>query len=195
MRIEATTIDGVHRLVPTPHHDERGWFSRTFDAAVLAEAGLVHTFVQHNQSRSRRGVVRGLHVRVGASEEKVFRVARGQVFEAVVDTRPWSPTFRRVETFVLDDVTMTQLYLPRGVAHGFQVLSEEADVCYLHAEPYVAGADVAIAWDDPALAIAWPVAEAVVSARDAHAPRLDALDLDGLFDPTGSDPTGSTRQG
>ena len=100
----------------------------------------------------------------------------------MVDVRPWSPTFRHVERVELDDETMVHLYLPPWVAHGFQVVSSSADICYLHSRPYEPGADLAIVWDDPALGIAWPITPPTLSERDATAPRLDQLDLSSLFD-------------
>lgn len=180
--VRSTSIPGVALIAPTPIADERGFFSRTLDLAWLADAGMETHFVHHNQSRSRRGVLRGLHVRSGRSEVKLVRCARGTVVDHVVDTRPWSPTFRHVEQFVLDDVNMQQLYLPPFVAHGFQVTSAEADICYLHSRPYEPGADLALAWDDPTLGIAWPVLPPIVSARDTGNPRIDEVDLLASFE-------------
>lgn len=180
--VEATSIEGVFVLRPRPVHDERGWFTRTLDLAWCDSAGIERHFVHHNQSRSRRGVLRGLHVRAGRSEAKLVRCARGTVVDFVVDTRPWSPTFGRVERLELDDVGLCHLYLAPFVAHGFQVTSATADVCYMHSRPYEPGADLAIAWNDPSLALDWPIVPPIVSERDAGAPTLDSLDLDALFD-------------
>jgi dTDP-4-dehydrorhamnose 3,5-epimerase len=182
--VRETTIDGVVVFTPTPITDERGFFSRTLDLAWCAERDLETTFVHHNQSRSTRGVLRGLHVRTGAGETKLVRCARGRVIDHVVDTRPWSPTFRRTEQVVLDDELLHHLYLPPFVAHGFQVVSEVADVCYLHSRPYEAGADLSIAWDDPALELAWPILPPILSGRDATAPPLTVLDLWRAFERT-----------
>jgi dTDP-4-dehydrorhamnose 3,5-epimerase len=179
--VAATPIQGVMLITPTPIVDERGFFSRTLDIGWLDALGLCTQFVHHNQSRSRRGVLRGLHVRSGAGEVKLVRCARGSIVDYAVDTRPWSPTFRRVERFVLDDVDLRQLYLPPFVAHGFQVVSAEADVCYLHSRPYEPGADLALAWDDPTLGIDWPIEPPLVSERDSGSPRLGNVDLAALF--------------
>ena len=161
---------------PQPHSDDRGFFVRTLDAETLARAGLDHTrFVQESQSRSRHRVLRGLHGRRALSEGKLVRCARGSIFEAVLDLRPWSATFLRCDTLVLDDVDHVQLWVPPGLVHGFQVLSEHADVCYRMDAPYEPGLDLAVAWDDPDLAIAWPLADPVVSERDRAAPHLAAL--------------------
>lgn len=180
--VRSTSIDGVYLMTPRAVPDDRGWFTRTLDLDWCRDAGLESSFVQHNQSRSHHGVLRGLHVRGGRGETKLVRCARGAVVDFVVDTRPWSPTFRRVERFDLDDVAHHHLYLAPFVAHGFQVVSDDADVCYLHSRSYEPGADLAIAWDDPTLALAWPIDPPIVSERDAGAPGLDEIDLDAAFD-------------
>ncbi len=168
MRAHELGIGGVWLIEPDVHVDHRGWFARTFDLDTYADLGLVTDFVQHNQSRSGKGVLRGLHVRIGAGETKVVRCSRGAVFEAVIDVRP-GPAFGRIELLTLDDVGMAQLYLPPGVAHGFQVLSDEADICYLHSARYQPDEDITVRWDDPALAIPWPIDPPVLSPRDADA--------------------------
>jgi len=178
----ATAIHDVFLIVPQPIHDERGWFTRTLDLDWCRDAGLGSEFVHHNQSRSPRGVLRGLHVRAGDGETKLVRCARGAIVEHVVDTRPWSPTFRHVERIELDDVELVQLYLPPFVAHGFQVVSEIADVCYLHSRPYEPGADLSIAWNDPSLDLDWPILPPLTSARDGSAPLLEAIDFETVFD-------------
>lgn len=180
--VQATSIDGVYVLTSTPTSDDRGWFTRTLDLEWCRAAGLETSFVQHNQSRSHHGVLRGLHVRGGRGETKLVRCARGAVVDHVIDTRPWSPTFRRVERIELDDVAHRHLYLAPFIAHGFQVLSDEADICYLHSRPYEPGADLTMAWNDPSLELDWPVQPPILSDRDAHAPRLADVDLDAAFD-------------
>jgi dTDP-4-dehydrorhamnose 3,5-epimerase len=180
--VRATSIDGVFVMTPRLVRDERGWFTRTLDVDWCRAAGLEADFVQHNQSRSRHGVLRGLHVRGGRGETKLVRCARGAVVDHVVDTRPWSPTFRRVERIELDDVEHHHLFLSPFVAHGFQVVSDEADVCYLHSRPYEPGAELAVAFDDPTLALVWPIDPPIVSHRDATAPALAEIDLDTAFE-------------
>lgn len=173
MDIRGTSLHEVKVIQPRSIHDQRGWFMRVFDVAEHARAGIDHTtLVQENHSRSRRGVLRGLHTRSELREAKLVRCARGRIFDVVVDLRPWSPTFERVEHFTLDDETHLQVFVPAGCAHGFQVLSEEADVCYRVDALYEPEKDVGLTWDDPELAIPWPVAEPIVSERDAAAPRL-----------------------
>lgn len=176
MDIHETELHGVVLIQPRPHPDHRGWFTRVFDVAEHARAGLDHAaLVQENQSRSRRGTVRGLHTRSELREMKLVRCARGRIFDVVVDLRPWSPTFERVAHFTLDDEQHLQVVIPAGCAHGFQVLSDEADVCYRVDAAYEAGKDVAVAWNDPELAIPWPLAKPILSDRDAAAPQLDQI--------------------
>jgi dTDP-4-dehydrorhamnose 3,5-epimerase len=182
--VRSTSIDGVVVCEPTVHTDERGFFTRTFDLDWCREAGLESRLVQHNQSRSKRGVLRGLHVRGSSGETKLVRCAAGSVIDFVVDTRPWSSSFGRSERFVLDDVEHRHLYLPPFVAHGFQVVSGSADICYMHSEPYLAGQDIAIAWDDPTLALDWPIRPPLLSDRDATALPMAEINFDTAFTPT-----------
>jgi dTDP-4-dehydrorhamnose 3,5-epimerase len=170
VRVEAASIPGVMVFVPTPHHDARGLFTRTFDAEVAAQHGLdAASFVQDSQSRTRAGVVRGLHGRTGQGEAKLVRCARGAVYDVVVDARPSSPMFGRHETFRLDDTDFWQLYIPPGLLHGFQAMTEFADVCYRIDRPHNPAEDVAVRHDDPDLSISWPFAVTALSARDAAA--------------------------
>jgi dTDP-4-dehydrorhamnose 3,5-epimerase len=171
--VETWTLQDTLLFRPEPHRDDRGFFVRTLDAATLADAGLDHTrFVQESQSRSHHGVLRGLHGRRALSEGKLVRCGRGEVFEVVLDLRPWSQTFLRHDSIVLDDRDHLQLWVPPGFVHGFQVLSEHADVCYRMDAVHDPARDLAVAWDDPELAIDWPLADPVVSDRDRSAPRL-----------------------
>lgn len=142
---------------------------------MLAAAGLPVRWPQHNSSRSLRGVVRGMHVRVGRGESKIVRCEHGAIDDVVVDVRPDSPSFRRQERFRLDDEQHHQLYLPPGVAHGYQALTDVALVCYLHSERYDPAEERAFRHDDPELGITWPVAPVITSERDAAAPTLAAF--------------------
>jgi dTDP-4-dehydrorhamnose 3,5-epimerase len=174
-------IAGAMLFEPAPHTDERGFFSRTFDADVAAGAGLdPAAFVQDSLSRSARGVIRGLHARRGAGEAKIVRCSYGAVFDVIVDLRKDSPTFRQWESFELRDDTQLSLYVPAGCAHGFQALTGPADVAYRIDRRHDPSEDVAIAYDDPDLGIGWPLPPAVLSARDRSAlPLAAALDLMG----------------
>lgn len=170
MQIQRSELDGVLVFMPTPHHDERGLFTRTFDAAVARQAGLdPHAFVQDSQSRTRHGVLRGLHGRAGAGEAKLVRCAQGAVHDVLVDARPDSPTFGQHRVFRLDDVEFAHLYVPAGFLHGFQVLTETADVCYRIDREHNPTEDLAVRYDDPDLAIKWPLAVSILSPRDAAA--------------------------
>ena len=170
MEVRETTLAGVLLLVPRPHHDSRGLFTRTFDAVVAAEHGIdPNSFVQDSQSRSHRGVLRGLHGRSGRGEAKLVRCAHGAVADVIVDARPESPTFGRHEMFRLDDETFTHLFVPPGMLHGFQSLTPVADVCYRIDRPHDPAEDIAVRYDDPELAIDWPLPVSDISARDLAA--------------------------
>ena len=160
-------------FTPAPHVDERGFFSRTFDADVMLAAGIdPAAFVQDSLSRSARGVVRGLHVRRGDGEAKLVRCSYGAIFDVIVDLRPASPTYRNWETFELRDDNQTSLYVPAGCAHGFQALTDPADVFYRIDRAHDPSEDVSVAFDDPELAISWPLPVAGMSHRDRAATRL-----------------------
>ncbi len=168
-------IAGALLFRPTPHVDERGFFCRTFDVEVTRAAGIDPTaFAQDSLSRSVRGVVRGLHVRRGDGEAKLVRCSYGAIFDVVVDLRPASPTYRNWESFELRDDEQVSLYVPVGCAHGFQALTDLADVSYRIDRPHDPNEDVSIAFDDPELAIPWPLPVAAMSSRDRVAPPLTA---------------------
>ena len=168
-------IDGALLFVPAPHVDERGFFSRTFDRDVVRSAGIdPDGFAQDSLSRSVRGVVRGLHVRSGDGEAKLVRCSYGAIFDVIVDLRPASPTYRNWESFELRDDEQVSLYVPAGCAHGFQARTDPADVSYRIDRPHDPAEDVSIAFDDPQLAIPWPLPVATMSQRDRLASPLAA---------------------
>ena len=170
MQVELSELDGVLVFRPTPHRDERGFFTRTFDSVVAARAGLdPNAFLQDSQSRSRRGTIRGLHGRGGRGEGKLVRCARGAVHDVLVDARPGSPTFGRHAVFRLDDESFAHLYVPPGLLHGFQALTEEADVCYRIDREHDPAEDLAVRHDDAELGIDWPLAVTTISRRDRDA--------------------------
>ncbi|GAB3254451.1 dTDP-4-dehydrorhamnose 3,5-epimerase family protein [Nocardioides dilutus] len=170
MRVEAGELGDVLVFRPSPSHDDRGFFTRTFDAAVASAHGLdPAAFVQDSQSRSCRGALRGLHGRGGAGEAKLVRCAHGAILDVIVDARPGSPTYGRHQAFRLDDEQLLVLYVPRGFLHGFQVLSEVADICYRIDRPHDPAEDVSVRYDDPDLAIAWPLPVDTLSPRDRSA--------------------------
>src|SRR5215468_2825073 len=172
-------VAGALLFTPVPHADERGFFCRTFDADVLRAAGIdPAAFVQHSLSRSALGVVRGLHVRRGNGEAKLVRCSYGAIFDVVVDLRPGSPTRGNWESFELRDDEQVSLYVPAGCAHGFQARTGPADVSYRIDRAHDPSEDVTVAFDDPGLAIPWPLPVAAMSARDRGAPSLaDAMKM------------------
>lgn len=176
MRVQTTTLADVLLFVPAPHRDDRGLFTRTFDLAIAREHGLdASLFQQDSQSRSHLGVLRGMHGRGGAGEAKLVRAARGAVHDVLVDARPGSPTVGRQEAFRLDDESFAHLYVPPGFLHGFQALTEPADVCYRIDRPHEPGEDLAVRYDDADLAIPWPLPVSAMSGRDRAAGSWAAL--------------------
>lgn len=168
-----TALPGVIVIEPDLHGDERGFFQETYRESVFAEMGIHDRFVQDNHSRSSRGVIRGLHAQGGQHPQaKLIRCARGAVLDVVVDIRRGSPTFGRWEAWALDDERGLQLYCPVGFAHGFQVLSDVADVVYRCSDYYDPASEIALALDDPEIGIAWHDVPSIVSERDRQAPRL-----------------------
>ena len=158
------------------HGDARGFFQETYRREAFAELGVAEDFVQDNHSRSRRGIVRGMHFQLGTA--KLVRCARGAVFDVLVDIRPDSDTFGQWEGFELSDENHRQLYCPDGFAHGFCVLSEIADVVYSCSDYYAPESEGGFAYDDPDVGIEWPAGlELSASARDAVAPALRELGL------------------
>lgn len=169
-------IGGALMFTPIPHVDERGFFCRTFDADIMRAAGIdPGGFVQDSLSRSARGVVRGLHVRRGDGEAKLVRCSYGAIFDVILDLRPTSPTRGNWESFRLRDDEQTSLYVPAGCAHGFQALTDLADVSYRIDRAHDPAEDVTVAFDDPDLAIPWPLPITTMSRRDRLAPPLAAV--------------------
>lgn len=169
---EIPAIAGAYLFEPTPHTDERGFFCRTFDADVVRSVGLdPDAFVQDSVSRSARGVLRGMHLRSGAGEAKLVRCSYGKIFDVVVDLRADSPTYLRRASFELSGETQVTLYIPAGCAHGFQALTD-ADVSYRMDRRHDPAEDVTIAFDDPELAIPWPLPVVSMSPQDRKAPSL-----------------------
>lgn len=157
---------------PTIHRDERGFFHESYRREAFAELGVPEEFVQDNQSRSGRGIVRGMHFQVGEGAAKLIRCARGEILDVLVDIRRGSPTFGEWEGFVLNDENLHHLYCPIGFAHGFCVTSEVADVVYKISAYYEGSIERGIAYDDPDVGIEWPDLQLTSSERDANAPRL-----------------------
>jgi dTDP-4-dehydrorhamnose 3,5-epimerase len=173
VRLLHTRLDGPKLIEPPVFRDERGFFCETFRASTFAELGLGETMVQDNHSRSARGVVRGMHFQIGEGVAKLVRCGRGAIVDVVVDLRRGSPTFGQWEAFEIDDQSMRMVYCPIGFAHGFCVLSDQADVIYKQSGYYDAKTERGIRYDDPDVGIEWPSGlELSVSERDSGAPLL-----------------------
>lgn len=167
-----TRLAGLVLLAPDVRGDERGFFLETFRIDAYRELGINLPFVQDNHSRSVWGTLRGLHFQIDPGQAKLIRCARGAIRDVVVDIRRSSPTFGEHEAFDLDDRSHHQLFVPVGFAHGFCVVSDEADVTYKVSSYYDPATEAGIAWDDPALGIEWPVEDPIVSERDRSNPSL-----------------------
>lgn len=172
MKVAETSLPGVLLVEPEVFGDERGFFLESFQAKRYAEAGIKDVFVQDNHSRSRRGVLRGLHFQVKRPQAQIVTVIRGRVFDVAVDLRPAASTFGRWFAVELSDESPRQLYMAPGFAHGFCALSELADLHYKISQIYDPTDEGGVLWNDPDLAIDWPLADPKISARDAAFPRL-----------------------
>ncbi|MCY1213055.1 dTDP-4-dehydrorhamnose 3,5-epimerase [compost metagenome] len=179
MKIVETRLTDVLVLEPKVFGDERGFFFESFNARTFAEAtGERRDFVQDNHSRSQRGVLRGLHYQIQHPQGKLVRVIQGEVFDVAVDVRRNSPTFGRWAGIILSAENKRQLWVPEGFAHGFLVLSETAEVLYKTTDYYTPEHERCIRWDDPDLAIDWPLAGAPqLSAKDKAGVNFKDADL------------------
>ena len=174
MNVVATEIPGVLLLEPRVFTDDRGAFFESFNAAAFAAAvGRPVSFVQDNQSTSRRHVLRGLHYQEPKPQGKLVRVVAGVIYDVAADIRPGSPSFGRWVGSELSAENRRQLWVPEGLAHGFLVLSESAEVLYKTTDFYAPGCEKCLRWDDPTLGIRWPLsAPPLLSPRDAAAATL-----------------------
>jgi len=180
MEIVETKLRDLKLVRPRKVGDERGWFAEVFNARCFAAAGLPEHFVQDNQSFSRLGVLRGLHYQVGQPQGKLVRALSGHIWDVAVDLRPGSPDFGKWAGFDLHGEDIEFLWIPEGFAHGFVVLSETANVHYKTTGFYYPAGERSVRWDDPTLAIDWPLAgieHPSVSAKDAAASWLKDVEL------------------
>lgn len=183
MNVIPTAIEGVLILEPRVFGDDRGYFFESFSTASFREQVCSTDFVQDNESFSRYGVVRGLHYQLPPyAQSKLVRVVRGSVLDVAVDIRRGSKTFGQYVAVELSERNHRQLFIPRGFAHGFSVLSPEVIFQYKCDNYYAPDSEGAIAWDDPELAIDWriPADHVILSEKDKHHPRLSEANL--LFD-------------
>lgn len=175
-----TKIDGVYIIEPKVFGDNRGYFMESYNKEHFEEAGLNMTFVQDNESKSSKGVLRGLHFQKRYSQGKLVRVTKGEVFDVAVDLRAGSPTYGHWEGVILNDENKKQFYIPEGFAHGFLVLSDEAVFNYKCTNFYSPEYDGGVMWNDPEINIEWPldrIENVLLSEKDKVHPNLKDLDL------------------
>ncbi|MEO6258993.1 MAG: dTDP-4-dehydrorhamnose 3,5-epimerase [Thermoanaerobaculia bacterium] len=177
MNVIQSPLTGVLLIQPAVYADERGFFMETWHSGRFEEAGIAGPFVQDNHSRSSRGVLRGLHYQEPNAQGKLVRCSRGSLFDVAVDIRVGSPQFGQWFGCELSEENKQMLWVPPGFAHGFCALSEEADLVYKCTAFYEASADRSIAWNDPDIAIRWPVQAPQLSPKDSTAPRLKDASL------------------
>ena len=159
LQVEECGIRGLRVITPQVHGDSRGYFMETYEQRDFAAIGIGQAFVQDNQSSSHRGVLRGLHFQKEFPQAKLVRVIRGEVFDVAVDIREGSETYGKWFGVRLSAENKKQFYIPEGFAHGFYVLSEEAEFCYKCSDFYHPGDEGGILWSDPAIGISWPIPE------------------------------------
>jgi len=172
MKVVATALPEVVIIEPKLFGDERGFFLETYQLDRYVENGIAKPFVQDNLSRSRYGVLRGLHLQNPSTQGKLVSVLRGKVLDVAVDVRVGSPNFGRHVAVELSEENRRQLWVPRGFAHGFAVLSETADFFYKCDNHYSPKDEIVVRWDDPVIGIAWGIEQPSLAPRDAAAPRL-----------------------
>lgn len=178
MKITSLALDGLLLIEPTVYGDARGYFLESYNARRYREAGVMDDFVQINRSRSRKGVLRGLHLQNPHAQAKLVSVIVGEVFDVAVDLRPGSRTFGQWIGERLSEENMRQLYLPAGFAHGFAVLSDEAIFSYACSEFYAPEAEIGVRFDDPDIGIDWPIERPILSEKDRAHPYLREIPLE-----------------
>ena len=185
MEIIPLEIPDVLLIKPKVFNEERGFFVETMRSSLLNKANIPK-LIQHNQSRSKKGVVRGLHYQLNNPQGKLVRCSYGKIFDVAVDLRTSSLKFGNVVTAILDDVEHNQLWIPPGFAHGFMVLSEQADCCYFCSDYYHPQSEQGIAWDDPDLDIPWPELSSeidiILSSKDKNNPQFKKKNVSEFFD-------------
>jgi dTDP-4-dehydrorhamnose 3,5-epimerase len=175
MKVYPTRLQGVHLIEARIFTDPRGFFMETWHADRYRQAHIPGPFVQDNYSYSTRGVLRGLHYQLKHPQGKLVQVLQGEVFDVAVDIRHGSPTFGHWTGVILSGDNHRQLYIAPGFAHGFCVLSETAQFLYKCTDFYAPGDEYGLRWDDPALAIEWPVTTPLLAEKDRHYPTLSTV--------------------
>ncbi|RLE25508.1 MAG: dTDP-4-dehydrorhamnose 3,5-epimerase [Acidobacteria bacterium] len=183
MKVLSTSLPGVFLIEPTVFGDHRGFFMESYNQKTFSEFNMDRDWVQDNHSKSSRGVLRGLHYQLGRPQAKLVRAVVGSVFDVVVDIRRGSPTFGQWYGAELSAQNQRQLYAPRGMAHGFVVLSDVAEFLYKVDDFHAPNEERSIAWDDPGIGIQWPIPdgiEPILSPKDTDCPRLNQMAEDQL---------------
>lgn len=173
MKIETTSLEGVKVVCPTVFEDGRGYFFESFKTTVFKDAGLPHEFVQDNEAKSEKGVLRGLHYQMENPQGKLIRVVSGSILDVAVDIRVGSPTFGKYESEILNSDNKKMLYVPEGFAHGYLVLSDEAIVTYKCTDIYNPNDQYGVRWNDFKLNIDWNIDKPNLSEKDKNLPTLD----------------------
>lgn len=181
-----TSLSGALLLEPRVFGDDRGFFLESYTRKDMADLGITEEFVQDNHSRSAKGVLRGLHYQFPHPQSKLVRVVRGEIFDVIVDIRRGSPSWGRFGSFILNEKDHRMLYVPVGFAHGFLALAEGTEILYKTGEYYHPEADTGIRWNDPALAIPWPLKEhgieqPLLSEKDSRLPLFSDLESGFVF--------------
>ena len=182
-----TSIEGLYIIEPTVFGDDRGYFMETYSKADFKEIGIDNEFVQDNQSKSKKGVLRGLHFQKENTQAKLVRCISGEVFDVAVDLRPGSKTYGKWEGVILSSENKKMFYIPKGFAHGFLVLTETAEFSYKCDDIYNHEAEGGLKWDDPEIGIIWPEVpgmkpeEYLTSEKDGKWPTLETLRKTDLF--------------
>ena len=180
MDVVSLEIPEVKLIKPRVFPDARGFFMQTYHYEQYRDAGITVRFVQDNWSRSAKGVLRGLHYQLKKPQAKLVSVIRGEVFDVAIDIRQGSPTFGKWAGTVLSEENRHQMFIPAGFAHGFCVLSDTVDLLYKCSDFYTPGDEYSIRWDDPDLAIEWPVTDVILADKDLRAPRLKNVPAENL---------------
>ena len=181
-----TSIDDLYVIEPTVFGDNRGYFMETYSEKEFNEIGLNYNFIQDNQSKSKKGVLRGLHFQKENTQAKLVRVIKGSVFDVAVDLRPGSKTFGKWEGIVLTDENKKMFMIPRGFAHGFLVLSDEAEFTYKCDDVYNHEAEGGVAWNDPDIGVEWPLGDLkeedlITSDKDTQWPSFNEIKNTTIF--------------
>ena len=181
MKISETRIPAVKIIEPEVYEDDRGYFFEAYRKSELQEAGVDVDFVQDNVSKSYKNTVRGLHYQIENPQDKLVQCLKGSILDVAVDLRQDSPSFGNYVAFKLSDVSKRMLFIPKGFAHGFSVLSDEAIVAYKCSDYYNAKGERGVRWDDPLIRVHWDIARPILSEKDRKLPLFSSLKEEDLF--------------